>query len=51
VESLIEVLKEAEMKRVAARPRYTPMRCLVSEELGLGPMRDWRSALAAYVKS
>jgi dTDP-4-dehydrorhamnose reductase len=51
VESLIEVLKEAEMKRVAARPRYTPMRCLVSEELGLAPMRDWRSALAAYVKS
>jgi dTDP-4-dehydrorhamnose reductase len=51
VESLIEVLKEAEMKRVAARPRYTPMRCLVSEELGLAPMRDWRSALAAYIQS
>jgi dTDP-4-dehydrorhamnose reductase len=49
LESLIEVVKEAEMKRVAARPRYTPMRCLVSEELGFAPMRDWRSALAAYV--
>jgi dTDP-4-dehydrorhamnose reductase len=49
LESLIEVMKEAEMKRVAARPRYTPMRCLLSEELGFAPMRDWRSALAAYV--
>ena len=49
LESLIEVVKEAEMKRVAARPRYTPMRCLLSEELGLPPMRDWRSALAAYI--
>ena len=49
LESLIEVVKETEMKRVAARPRYTPMRCLISEELGFAPMRDWRSALAAYV--
>ncbi len=49
LESLIEVLKETDMKRVAARPRYTPMRCLVSEQLGFAPMRDWRSALAAYV--
>jgi dTDP-4-dehydrorhamnose reductase len=49
LESLIEVVKETEMKRVAARPRYTPMRCLVSEELGFAPMRDWRSALAAYI--
>jgi len=48
-DALIEVLQEAEMKRVAARPRYTPMRCLVSEELGLPPMRNWQSALAAYV--
>jgi len=50
-DSLIEVLQEAEMKRVAARPRYTPMRCLVSAELGLPSMRSWQSALAAYVQS
>jgi dTDP-4-dehydrorhamnose reductase len=49
--SLIEVAKEAEMNRVAARPRYTPLRCLLSEQLGFVPMRDWRSALADYVKS
>jgi dTDP-4-dehydrorhamnose reductase len=38
------------MKRVAARPRYTPLRCLQSEEMGLPTMRHWREALAAYVK-
>jgi len=46
---LIETATEAEMNRAAARPRYTPMRCVLSEELGLAPLRDWREALAAYV--
>jgi dTDP-4-dehydrorhamnose reductase len=49
VDSLIEITHEREMRRIAARPRYTPMRCLLSEELGLLPMRDWKSALAGYV--
>jgi dTDP-4-dehydrorhamnose reductase len=48
-ERLIELVTEAEMERAAPRPRWTPMRCLLSEELGLRPMRDWRTALAAYV--
>jgi dTDP-4-dehydrorhamnose reductase len=51
LDPLIEVVKEEAMQRVAARPRYTPMRCLLSEELGLAPMRDWRSALAEYVRT
>jgi len=51
VDPLIEVVKEAELRRTAARPRYTPMRCLLSEQLGFPPMRDWRSALSAYVRS
>ena len=50
IDPLIEITHERDMKRIAARPRYTPMRCLLSEELGLPPMRDWRAALAAYVK-
>jgi dTDP-4-dehydrorhamnose reductase len=50
LDSLIEITHERDMKRIAARPRYTPLRCLLSEELGLPPMRDWRAALAAYVK-
>jgi dTDP-4-dehydrorhamnose reductase len=51
LESLIEITHERDMKRIAVRPRYTPMRCLLSERLGLPPMRDWRAALSEYVKS
>ena len=50
VDSLVEIVKEEEMNRTATRPSYTPMRCLLSEELGLPPMRDWRAALAEYVR-
>ena len=50
IDALIEIAHEREMKRIAARPRYTPMRCLLSEDLGLPPMRDWRPALAAHVR-
>ena len=49
--SLIEVVHERDLQRIALRPRYTPMRCLLSEEFGLAPMRHWRDALAHYVKS
>ena len=51
LDSLIEITHERDMKRTAARPRYTPLRCLLSEELGLPPMREWREALAAYVRA
>jgi dTDP-4-dehydrorhamnose reductase len=51
IDPLIEVTHERDMKRAAARPRYTPLRCLLSEQLGFPPMRDWRAALAAYVKT
>jgi dTDP-4-dehydrorhamnose reductase len=47
-DALIRVTHERDMKRAAARPRYTPLRCLRSEELGLPPMRHWKAALAAY---
>jgi dTDP-4-dehydrorhamnose reductase len=40
----------AEVFPYARRPRFTPMRCLVSEELGLTPMRNWRIAAADYVE-
>jgi len=51
LDRLIEIVHEGDMKRIAPRPRYTPMRCLLSEQLGLTPMRDWRAALADYVRS
>ena len=49
LDRLIEQVHEGDMKRIAPRPRYTPMRCLLSEQLGLPSMRDWRAALANYV--
>jgi dTDP-4-dehydrorhamnose reductase len=49
-EQLIEPVKLREMQRKAKRPPYTPMRCTVSEELGLAPLRDWRAALAEYIR-
>jgi dTDP-4-dehydrorhamnose reductase len=48
-DQLIEARSESAMERRAERPRYTPMRCLVSEKLGLAPMRNWRAALAEYL--
>jgi dTDP-4-dehydrorhamnose reductase len=50
IDASIEITHERDMQRAAARPRYTPLRCLLSEELALPPMRDWKAALAAYVR-
>lgn len=44
-DALIERTTES---RPAPRPRWTPMRCLLSERLGLAPLRPWQDALAAY---
>lgn len=51
IDALIDITHERDMKRVAVRPRYTPMRCLLSEQIGLAPMRDWQAALAEYVRA
>ena len=51
IHPLIDITHERNMKRAAVRPRYTPLSCLMSEQLGLPPMRDWRSALGVYVKN
>ncbi len=47
---LIEPVKAIELRQIAQRPAYTPMRCLVSEDLGLAPLRDWRAALREYIR-
>jgi len=46
---LIEPVKLCDLRLQAKRPRSTPMRCTVSEKLGLPPLRKWRAALAEYV--
>ena len=51
MDSLIEITHDRDMRRIATRPRYTPLRCLLSEQSSLPPMRHWREALAEYIKS
>lgn len=45
-------IKEVSMnslKRPAPRPRSTPLKCLMSELVGLAPLRHWHDALAEFV--
>lgn len=48
--TLIDRATEASLARPAPRPRWTPMRCLLSERLGLAPMRPWQEALEEFVR-
>jgi dTDP-4-dehydrorhamnose reductase len=45
----IESVSADTLKRPAPRPRNSRMRCLLSEAVGLRPLRDWRDALADFV--
>ncbi len=47
---LIEPVKLDQLRLLAERPRDTPMRCMVSDEIGLTPLRDWRVALAEFIR-
>lgn len=33
------------------RPKFTPMYCKMSEQIGLIPLRDWREALSDYIQN
>lgn len=48
--SLVEPVKLSEFRHRAERPRYTPLRCLVSERIRLAALRDWRESLAEYIR-
>jgi dTDP-4-dehydrorhamnose reductase len=45
----IEPVTRAELNQVAPRPHNSAMRCLVSEKLGLSPLRHWKDALLEFV--
>lgn len=49
--ALIVKTSERDARRLAARPRWTPMRCSRTQELGLAPLRPWQEALRAYIAS
>jgi dTDP-4-dehydrorhamnose reductase len=44
----IESISMDSLKRPAPRPRNSRMRCLLSEAIGLEPLRDWREALREF---
>ncbi|HEX8284158.1 MAG TPA: dTDP-4-dehydrorhamnose reductase [Pyrinomonadaceae bacterium] len=44
----IEPVLMDSLKRPAPRPRNSRLRCLLSEAIGLRPLRDWREALAEF---
>ncbi|HXG91578.1 MAG TPA: dTDP-4-dehydrorhamnose reductase [Blastocatellia bacterium] len=46
----IEPISRADLNQPAPRPKNSAMRCLVSEKLGLAPLRHWRDALAEFVR-
>jgi len=46
----IEPVTRAALNQRAPRPHNSAMRCLVSEQLGLRPLRHWREALDEFVK-
>lgn len=47
----IDTVTESSLARHATRPRWTPMRCLLSERLGFPPMRPWHEALGEFVRA
>ena len=47
-EARIEGVSMDSLKRLAPRPRNSRLRCLLSERLGLAPLRDWREALREF---
>lgn len=48
-EVVVEAVSVDALKRPAKRPRNSRMRCLLTEEIGLPPLRDWESALEEFV--
>ncbi len=46
--AVIEGIKMDSLRRPAPRPRNSRLRCLLSEAVGLAPLRDWREALAEF---
>jgi dTDP-4-dehydrorhamnose reductase len=49
-EGALERVTMDSLDRPAPRPRNSRLRCLISEAVGLAPLRDWRDALAAFVR-
>jgi dTDP-4-dehydrorhamnose reductase len=47
----LEPVTRAELNQRAPRPHNSAMRCLISEKLGLLPLRHWKDALVEFVRT
>lgn len=45
----IEPVTRAQLNQLAPRPNNSAMRCLLSEKLGLAPLRHWQEAIRDFV--
>jgi dTDP-4-dehydrorhamnose reductase len=50
-EAVVEAVSNEALNRPAKRPHNSRMRCLLSETIGLPPLRDWESALEEFVRT
>jgi dTDP-4-dehydrorhamnose reductase len=48
--SRVEAVAADSLKRPAPRPLNSRLRCLLSEAIGLAPLRDWRDGLRDFAK-
>jgi dTDP-4-dehydrorhamnose reductase len=48
-QSLVGTARADDLKRPAARPRNSRLRCLFSEAIGLTPLPDWHGAVRDFV--
>jgi dTDP-4-dehydrorhamnose reductase len=46
----LEPVSRLDLKQLAPRPKNSAMRCLLSEQIGLPPLRHWRDALTEFVR-
>lgn len=49
--SVLETTTLADLNRPAPRPRNSRLRCILSEAIGLAPLRNWADALADFVRT
>jgi dTDP-4-dehydrorhamnose reductase len=50
-QAAVESVPAAALNRPAKRPPNSRLRCLLSETIGLAPLRNWEAALEDFVKS
>jgi dTDP-4-dehydrorhamnose reductase len=50
-DAVVEVVSADALNRPAKRPHNSRLRCLLSETIGLPPLRDWERALEEFVRT